>query len=233
MSPSLWATAHACSILLPVIAQHTQTWDYKSMEAYEMPSDTLAPWAEIVSNAGPMTVETMRVLPDDGWQYEVVEGVLVRVGGSSYRATRIAGRFFAVLLSYVLAHSLGDVTPPAGTYDLDASGRSSTGLVPDVGYIRADRLPFITDPDKAVPFAPDLAAEVASTNQSRKALGAKATRYLEAGTRLVWIIDPRRQEVYVWRQGDTRPGVTLRTGDLLDGEAVIPGFTHPVAALLT
>lgn len=201
------------------------------MEAREVTADTLAPWAEIVPNAGPMTVAKMRALPDDGWQYEIVEGVLVRVGGSSYRATRIAGRLFAVLLSYVLAHGLGDVTPPDGTYDLDASGRSSTGLVPDVGFIRADRLPLITDPDAAVPFAPDLATEVASTNQSRKAMGAKARRYLAAGTQLVWIIYPRWQQVDVWRQGDTQPGATLRVGDLLDGEAVIPGFTHPVAAL--
>jgi Uma2 family endonuclease len=194
-------------------------------------SETLAPWAEIVPNAGPMTVQKVLALPDDGWRYEVVEGVLVRVGGSSYRATRIAGRLFAVLLAYVLAQDLGDVTPPDGTYDLDAAGRSRTGLVPDVGFIRADRLPLITDPDGAVPFAPDLAVEVASPKQGRKAMGAKAMRYLAAGTQLVWIIYPRWQQVDLWREGDTQPGATLGVGDLLDGEAVIPGFTHPVAAL--
>lgn len=203
----------------------------RSMEARELPADTLAPWAEIVPNAGPMTVEQMRALPDDGWQYEVVEGVLARVGSSSYRATRLAGRLFAVLLSYVLAHGLGDVTPPDGTYDLDASGRSRTGLVPDVGFIRAGRLPLITDPDKAVPFAPDLAAEIASPNQSRKVMGAKALRYLDAGTQIVWIVYLRWQQVDVWRQGDTKPSATLRIGDMLDGETVISGFTHPVAAL--
>ena len=47
----------------------------------------------------------------------------------------------SVLLSFVLAHGLGDVTPPDGTYDLGATGRGTTELVPDVGFIGAARLP--------------------------------------------------------------------------------------------
>lgn len=178
--------------------------------------DPLAPWAEVVPNALPMTVDSLLALPDDGYRYELVEGRLVRVGGSSYRATRIAGRLFAALLSFVLAHGLGDVTPPDGTYDLDASGRSSTGLVPDVGFISAAHLPLIRDPDRAIPFAPDLAAEVASANQNRRTMGKKAARYRDAGTGLVWIIYPRRQQVDVWRPGDVEP-MTLSNAEKLDG----------------
>lgn len=201
------------------------------MEARKLPVKTRAPWAEIVPNIGPMTVEKMRTLPDDGWQYEVVEGVLVRVGGSSYRATRLAGRLFAALLAFVLAHGLGDVTPPDGTYDLDATGKSTTGLVPDVGFISANHLALIQDPDKAIPFAPDLAVEVASTNQSRRAMSAKAMRYLDAGTQIVWIIYPRWQQVEVWRSRDAQPSSILSVGDVLDGESVVAGFSYPVATL--
>jgi len=34
-------------------------------------SDTLAPWAEVVPDRGPMTIEGLVALPDDGWQYEL------------------------------------------------------------------------------------------------------------------------------------------------------------------
>ena len=40
-------------------------------------SDTLAPWAEIVPDAELMTVDDLLTLPDDGWQYELVDGRLV------------------------------------------------------------------------------------------------------------------------------------------------------------
>jgi len=177
-----------------------------------------------------MTVADLVSLPDDdGYRYEVVEGVLVRVGSSVYKATRVAGRLFATLLAFVVAHNLGDVTPPDGTYDLDASGQSITGLVPDVGFIRAELLPRI-DPDKAIPFAPDLAVEIASDNEYRPAMGIKARRYLDAGTRLVWIVHPRRRQVDVWHPDDTAPK-TLTIMDILDGEDVVPGFRHPVASL--
>ena len=54
--------------------------------------------------------------------------------------------------------------------------------------------------------------------------------YLEAGTRLVWVIWPRWQEVNLWRVGDDTP-TTLTVADELDGEDVVPGFTYPVADL--
>jgi len=177
-----------------------------------------------------MTVADLLALPDDdGYRYEVVEGVLVRVGSSVYKVTRMAGQLIATLLAFVVAHELGDVTPPDGTYDLDAPGQSITDLVPDVGFIRAELLPLI-DPDKAIPFAPDLAVEIVSDNQYRPAMGVKARRYLDAGTRLVWIVYPCRRQVDVWHPGDTAPR-TLTTGDTLDGEDVVSGFSHLVANL--
>ena len=156
-----------------------QPWDTINMTtARALPTNSLAPWAEIVPGHGAMTVADLVALPDDEvWRYEVVDGVL-GVGSSVYKATRLAGRLFATLLAFVLTHDLGDVTPPDGTYDLDASGQSTTGLVPDVGYIRAELLPRI-NPDKAISFAPDLAIEIALDNQYRPAMGRKAACYLD------------------------------------------------------
>lgn len=190
------------------------------------PDKTLAPWAEIVPGAAPMTINKLARLPDDGWQYELVEGVLVRMPPSGQRAARIARRLAARLGDYVDAENLGNVTGPDGGYTLGPR----TDLAPDVGFIRADRLPPLDSPayDKLASGAPDLAVEIASPNQYRPGMAAKARRYLAAGTRLVWVIWPRYRRVDVWRPAATQPSTTLGAGDILDGEDVVPGFKYSV-----
>lgn len=62
-------------------------------------------------------------------------------------------------------------------------------------------------------------------------MGAKARRYLDVGTRLVWVVWPRHRWVDVWHPGNKKPAATLGMEDLLDGEDVVPGFIYPVADL--
>jgi Uma2 family endonuclease len=58
----------------------------------------------------------------------------------------------------------------------------------------------------------------------------KVGEYLQAGTRFVWVIDPKRERAAVYRSlTDVRE---LRPGDSFDGEDVVPGFTVPLAELL-
>jgi len=59
------------------------------------PLRTLTLWGDVVPGIGPLTVEKLLTLPDDGWRYEVVEGVLIRVAGRGLRATTIARRLGA------------------------------------------------------------------------------------------------------------------------------------------
>src|SRR5579862_8054054 len=98
------------------------------------PSNTLAPWAEIVPGIGPVTVADLLTLPDDGWRYEVVEGVLVRVAGSGDLATNIAAVILSTLLIYVRPRRLGRVTGADGVYRFPGA---ETGLIPDVGFYGA------------------------------------------------------------------------------------------------
>jgi Uma2 family endonuclease len=205
-------------------------------EARAFNAETPAPWAEIVPDTGLMTVDDLLALEDDGWQYELVEGRLVRMPPGGLRASRVAMRLAIRLGTFIEAHRLGVITGADGTYDLSPPGTpptKGTGLVPDVAFIRAERLPphVSFDEDKAVPFAPDLAVEVASPSQYKPGMAKKAQRYLAAGTRLVWIVWPKRRQIDVWRLGDTKPSRTLDVGDTLDGGDVLPGFTCPVAEL--
>ncbi len=194
--------------------------------AHALPPESVAPWAEIVPGVGPVTVDILLTLPDDGYVYEVVEGVLVRVAGSGNRATRLGIRLGARLLEYVEPRRLGVVTGADGVYKFSGA---ETGLLPDIGYYGAERLLLITDEDKPIPFAPDLAVEVTSPSQDAAQMAAKARRYLGGGTLLVWVVWPRGAHIDVWHPGIlTGPAATLGISDMLDGENVIPGFSYPV-----
>jgi len=193
------------------------------------PPNSPAPWAEIVPGYGPTKVDALLTLPNDGYIYEVVDGVLVRMAGSGSRATRLAARLLIHLGAYVDAHRLGVVTGADGVYHFPGA---ETGLLPDVGFYRAERLPLIIDEDKPIPFAPDLAVEVVSPSQNTRAMAAKARVYRRAGAQRVWVVWPQSGHIDVWRTDVlTGPVKALSINDTLEGEDVIPGFSYPLADL--
>jgi Uma2 family endonuclease len=195
---------------------------------------TLAPWAEVVPNTGPMTMDDLLALPQDEWMYELVEGRLVRMPASGGEASNIAVLLSAALVNFVLPRQLGRVTGADGEYDLTQPGDpGETGLAPDVAFVRAGRFPPRESPEyrRAWRVAPDLVCEIASPNQFRPAMAAKAQRYLAAGVRLVWVVWPARREVDAWQSGTDHPVRTLRVGEALDGLDVLPGFTYALADL--
>jgi len=197
-------------------------------------ADPLAPWAEVVPNIPPMTVDDLHAIPDDGWSYELVNGVLVRMPLSSGGASTIGSHLLGRLIIYVEDNGLGAVTGEQGGYRLDPAHPRATEVASDVGFVRTERVPASTSPEyfKAWQLAPDLAVEVVSENQFAPGMGAKARTYLTFGTRLVWVIWPRYKRVDVWHPGDETP-TPLGVDDTLDGEDVIPGFTYPIARLFS
>ena len=187
----------------------------------------------LVPDAPWIGVEELSDLPDDGWQYELIDGRLVRMPPSGGEASKIALRLGGRLLVYVEEHRLGEVTGADGGYDLGPSGFPDTELGLDVAFVHGGRVPPRDPPAyrKAWPIAPDLAVEVASPNQHRPEMGAKARLYLAAGTRLVWVVWPRIHQVDIWHPGDEGPSTSLGSGDSLEGEDVVPGFSYPIADL--
>lgn len=198
--------------------------------ALHRPPKSFAPWAEVVPDAPyPMTVQDLLAWPDDGYRYELVEGVLVRVAGSGDEATTIGATILGELYAFVRPRRIGVVTGADGVYKFPGA---ETGLVPDAGYYSAARRALIADRKKPIPFAPDLAVEVTSPDQSSEAMAAKARTYLDGGARLVWIVWPGRQEIHVWHAGQTAsPSAVLGADAMLDGADVIPGFSCPVARI--
>ena len=154
-------------------------------------------------------------------------GVLVRMAGSGFAATTIAHYLGVALTAFSQPRRLGLVTGADGVYKFPGA---ETGLLPDVGFFGADKKALIVDRSKPIPFAPDLAVEVASPAQTASEMAAKARLYLSGGTRLVWVVWPQAQHIDVWHTDRLdRPAATLNAGDTLDGEDILPGFTYAVA----
>lgn len=196
------------------------------------PLNSTAPWAEIVPDMPLMTTDELDALPEDGWTYELVNGILVRVPLSSGKASHIGVRIGSRLSVYVEDRGLGAVTGEQGGYRPDPAHRRDTEIAPDVAFVRADRVPASNSPeyDQAWPLAPDLAVEVASKYQYAPGMAVKAKLYLGFGTRMVWVVGPRYERVDVWHPHDERP-TPHGVEDTLHGEDVVPGFTYPIARL--
>ncbi|MCY4526209.1 MAG: Uma2 family endonuclease, partial [Anaerolineaceae bacterium] len=77
--------------------------------------------------------------------------------------------------------------------------------------------------------APLLAVEIRSESNPRRELRAKAARYLEHGTAMVWLVYPETRSLEICRPGEELQ--TLSGADLLEGGATLPGFRASVSEL--
>ena len=78
-------------------------------------------------------------------------------------------------------------------------------------------------------LAPDLAVEVVSPSDVAQDVRRKVIDYLQAGTRLVWVVYPDTRTVDVYRPGqDVR---VVEAQSALHGEDLLPDFELPLREL--
>jgi Uma2 family endonuclease len=163
-------------------------------------------------------------LPDDGWDYELRGGELIRMAPPGGEHGQYQGSLYLPLATHVRANGLGIVVVEVG-FRLRRDPDTVRG--PDISFVSRTRVPSGGAPVGYWELAPDLAVEVISPSESAEDVREKIDEYLTAGSRLVWIVYPRRRSVEIWRADGSR--VDLREGETLSGEDVVPGFTLPVA----
>ncbi len=171
------------------------------------------------------TEEDLRQAPNDGHKHELVDGeIRMSPGGGLHGlvSLRLATGLFAFATEARLGHVFGT----------DVGYRLPGGNVrsPDVSFVAAGRFPGETVPDDFADLAPDLAVEVLSPGDRPRYVLDMVGEYLEAGVRLVWVIDPRHRRAVVYRSlSDVRE---LTSDDELDGGDVLPGFRCRLGDLL-
>ena len=171
---------------------------------------------------GPVKMTLEEFLESDLEGYEYVEGELIPKMPTSLNHGKIISKLLLRLLPHVYENELGDV------YPADTGFRVGERLlVPDIAFVSTARIP--DDMDKASPIPPDLAVEVVSPTDVLSRLVEKAFAYLEAGTQLVWVVEPKSKTVMVYR---SETDIKLLTrNDTLTGEDVVEGFSCPVVEL--
>jgi Uma2 family endonuclease len=170
------------------------------------------------------TIEEVERLPDDDFRYALIRGVLYRYLPRIPRDGRVVSTAARHLSNYIVEHRLGVGFSGSGfilEHDPD------TLLCPDLSFVRTERVPV--DEDGYPMLAPDLVVEVASPSQTGPSIEEKTAIYLAAGVRLIWIVDPARRTVRVYRADGTE-GLVTEDG-VIDGEDVLPEFRLPVSRL--
>jgi Uma2 family endonuclease len=158
---------------------------------------------------------------------ELVRGVLVVREPPGFRHAGITALFTTTLTNYVRADGLGLVLAGDGGFKLASNPDTVRGA--DIAFVRRERLPDPL-PVGFASFAPDLVVEILSPGDRPGEVLAKVGDWLEAGARLVWVIDPERRIARVYRQDGNETIVTAEGA--LDGEDVLPGFSCPLASIL-
>lgn len=174
-----------------------------------------------------VTAEQLYRLPGGGDRQELLRGMLVSEPVPSHLHGRTVARLAELLLGFVRPRRLGAVC--AGDAGFVLARDPDTVRGPDVAFVTEERERRVDPAHPYFPGAPDLAIEVLSpSDRTREVLG-KVSDYLAAGCRLVWVVDPVREEVQVFRSPFS-PRV-LGGQDELDGEDVLPGFSIRVAEI--
>jgi Uma2 family endonuclease len=172
----------------------------------------------------PVTAEQLLRMSRDGrHRYELVRGEVVTMPPVGLEHGDRSSGIAWLLRSFVREHGGGLVVVEVGFV---LARDPDVVRAPDVAFIADARLP---PPDQRSGFfegAPDLAVEVVSPGDTATEVLEKVQEYLAAGSRLVWVVDPRTRSVTVYRPDGTAH--LLQEAVTLAGEAVLPGFALPV-----
>jgi Uma2 family endonuclease len=144
------------------------------------------------------TVDDLDQLPDDGLQYELLDGVLLVSPAPVKKHQAATGELFAILRAAC--------PPTLRTYfaPLDWRPDQCTSLQPDVLVIQRGDLDA-----KNVTEVLTLAVEVLSPSTRRKDLVSKRSKYEDVGVASYWVIDPDVPSILAW--------------DLVDGHYQLAG----------
>jgi Uma2 family endonuclease len=158
---------------------------------------------------------------------ELVRGRVIVREPAGWRHGAVTMNLTARLVQHVDLTGAGQLLAAETGFTLFRS--PDTVRAPDIAFVRRDRVPAHTV--GFAELAPDLVVEVLSPDDRPGETLAKVGDWLEAGTRLVWVIDPERRVARIYRHDGSES--LLGAGDALHGEDVLPGFVCPLAQILS
>jgi Uma2 family endonuclease len=170
-----------------------------------------------------------RATPDDLYRVEgkaeLIGGRVVCFMASGRLPSRTAARIFRSLDDHAAVSGVGEAYPDGIGFVVPEllSGRES--FSPDVSYYSGV---FPANPMRFIEGAPTFAVEVRSENDYGPAaeaeMAAKRVDYFEAGTPVVWDVDPLAGTIAKYQGDAQNPVGVFRRGDTADAEPAVPGW---------
>jgi len=172
--------------------------------------------------------EYMALPEEDGYRLELYRGRLVREPGPGPRHGRVAFRVLDLLRREGEEKGRGLVFFDTG---FTLTSAPATVRIPDVAFVTSSRIPQEGVTDRFWELTPDLVVEVVSSSNLASEMQQKAVDYLDTGARMVWVVDPARRTVTVYRsRAEIR---ILVEGEILDGGDVLPALRAAVESLFS
>lgn len=174
-----------------------------------------------------------RMTLDDLYQVEgpaeLINGQIIRLM-TGERPGEVAGFIFLSLAPHVMKKlKRGKALMADVGYAVPMLSSGREAFCPDVAY---HTHPQAVNPMRFVEGAPDWAAEVRSENDYGPAaeleLAPKRADYFEAGTQVVWDVDPVNEMVTVYRATDPNNPTVFRRGQVTDAAPAVPGWRMAV-----
>jgi Uma2 family endonuclease len=174
-----------------------------------------------------MTAEELLRMPSIEFRCELVRGELKKMPFMGDEEGYVAGNIGGSLINHVEAADLGR-SYAAGT-GFHIASNPDTVRAPDAAFVSRERLEATGEVEGYWLGAPDLAVEVVSPNDTHSEVVEKSLEWLEAGCRMVIVVEPRRKTATVYRSRDDIR--ILTEGDAIDGADVVPGWRLPVSEI--
>ena len=149
----------------------------------------------MTTRAGPVTAEELLERPDDGFRHELVRGELREITPAGNRHGYLALEVGARLRNHVKANNLGRTYTAETGFKIASD--PDTVRAPDAAFISQAHLDRVGEVEDYWPGAPDLAVEVISPGDVRTGVVEEALSWLEAGCRMVLVVDPGQRTVTV------------------------------------
>jgi Uma2 family endonuclease len=170
----------------------------------------------------PITIEKFEQIDEPGFRVELSNGMLVREPIAGHTHGRLAARIGYYLSAFVMRSGIGEVFGAETGFIL----ASKTVRGPDAAFVANSRIPADLSPKGYFPLPPDFAVEVVSPSNTAAEVQAKIVDYLQSGVKAVWVVYPGTRTVAVHLS--LAEAKFYRDGDVLTGEAAVPGFELPV-----
>jgi Uma2 family endonuclease len=167
-----------------------------------------------------VTADELLLMPDDGFRYELVKGELRRMNPAGNVHGRVTMSVAWRLARYVEETRLGTVYAAETGFRLASD--PDTVRAPDVAFVSRARVEMVGEVEGFWPEAPDLAVEVVSPGDSYTDVEEKVFDWLEAGTKMVVVINPRQRSAIVYKSPTEI--TALAEADVLAGGDIVPGF---------